>query len=162
MTEDLVKNALDALSECSTLVELYFKFREELAAGSADMGKYASLASGLKCAIPPSDLSARLKREGCRLGRPELVYLGMALGYAYGGFADRSAYALLAAAAAELGKLDSLKEVEERSGVDFQLMVKVICGVAKIVEEYSLDLLGGMYDVLEELRSKRQRLKRKN
>ena len=156
---DLVNHALDALLKCPVLAELYFKFREELAAGSADVGKYVSLASGLECAIPPSDLSARLKREGCLLGRPELVYLGMALGYAYGGFADRSAYALLAAAAAEPGKLDSLKEVEERSGVEFQLMARVTCGVAKIVEEYSLDLLGGMYDVLEELR---QYLMRKN
>ncbi|MGC9049940.1 hypothetical protein [Pyrobaculum sp.] len=99
------------------------------------------------------NLPTLLKRIGCRLGRPDVVILGIALGHAYGGAIRESFCALLASAAAGRGRWRYVAEIGRRClQTDLETEVKVICGLAKLVEEYKLDVLGGLSDALEDVR----------
>ena len=175
--DEIAKLALDILLHYTREIgNLYVEFRRELTAGEADVGEYVALAEELEKSIlidaeylrellrreKPKvdidedglfyDMPALLERVGCRLGRDDLVLLGIALGYAYGGFVKKAICALLASAAAELGKPQYVAEIGEKCGADLPLMVRVTCSLARLADEEGLDHLAGMSQVLRELR----------
>jgi len=102
-----------------------------------------------------ADLPPLLSRYGCWAGREDLVLLGEALGYAYGGFKD---YARCAARAA-------LALGEERRGLakelwntcledDMELRIKSICAIARYLDETGGDLI--FYDLSRDVEMMRE------
>lgn len=99
------------------------------------------------------NLPILLKRVGCKTGDLGMVVLGIALGHAYGGRVKSSLCALFAATAAQKNKWEYAAEMWRRClGADLEAEVRIICGLSKIVEDFNLDELGGLSDVLEEVR----------
>ncbi|AFA39137.1 hypothetical protein Pogu_1110 [Pyrobaculum oguniense TE7] len=99
------------------------------------------------------NLPILLKRVGCKTGNLGMVVLGIALGHAYGGRVKSSLCALFAAAAVQKNKWEYAAEIWRRClGADLETEVRLICGLSKIVEDFNLDELGDLSDVLEELR----------
>ncbi|MEM0277513.1 hypothetical protein [Pyrobaculum sp.] len=96
-------------------------------------------------------MPALLQRVGCRLGRDDLVLLGIALGYAYGGFVKKALCALFASAA-ELGNPHYVAMIGETCGADLPTMVRITCPLAKLADEKELNQLAGLSQALRELR----------
>lgn len=158
------------------MMSLYEDFKSELDSGAPDVDEYVRLAEELERdvvldaealrrllgegarlvgtgdAVQLNDLSALLKRIGCRLGRRDVVLLGVAVGYAFGGMAKEALYALLASAAAEKGRDEYVLEIGEKCGVDFVFIERITCNMAKLADEEGLDYLARVSQVFEELR----------
>ena len=171
--EELVGTAARHTRE---VVSLYEDFKRELDRGAPDVDEYVRLAEELERDVvldaealrrllgrgarlvgagdvmQLDDLSAFLKRVGCRLGRRDVVLLGIAVGYAFGGMAKEALCALLASAAAEKGREEYVLEIGERCGVDLVFLEKITCNMAKLADEEGLDYLAGVSQVFEELR----------
>ena len=99
------------------------------------------------------NLPILLKRVGCKTGNMGMVMLGIALGHAYGGRVKSSLCALFAATAAQKNKWEYAADIWRRClGTDLGAEVRLICGLSKIVEDFNLDELESLSEVLEELR----------
>ncbi|MGK0548965.1 MAG: hypothetical protein ABWU84_04935 [Pyrobaculum sp.] len=81
-----------------------------------------------------------------------MVLLGIALGYAYGGFVKKALCALFASAAAELGNPHYVAKIGETCGADLPTMVRTTCSLAKLANEKELDQLAGLSQALREVR----------
>ena len=106
-----------------------------------------------RAAVLLINLPTLLKRVGCRTENMGMVMLGIALGHAYGGRIKNSLCALFAATAVQKNKWKYAADIWRQClGVDLETEVRLICGLSKIVEDFNLDKLGSLSDVLEELR----------